>query len=248
MAVEDGVEVDRSTVVTRRELRRWSTVLLTVTAVLATASVVLHLTARGTAWHDVYSLFALSGEYNFAAYWNSALLAMVAVAACTSGLVSPSRRERWGWFVVAAVTAFMSVDEATQLHERSADLVTYNPLPTFAWVVVGAPLALGLVVVLWLATRTLDTRVRRRLALALALYLLGALVMEALSGYFWRQQRPHRSEAFGTVEEVLEMVACIYALHVIVSEWLPFRLSVRTTDGRAGARGGPPDSSPGVPR
>lgn len=41
------------------------------------------------------------------------------------------------------------------------------------------------------------------------------------------------SEAFATGEEVLEMVACMYALHVIVASWLPIRISMR--QGPSGA-------------
>lgn len=214
-------------------LRRWTAALLGITVLITSASVVLHLTARNTDWHDLYTFFAVSGEYGIAAYWNAALLALVAGAALLSGVLADARRHRWGWFAIAAVTLFMSIDEATQIHERAADLVTVNPFPTFTWVIVGIPLALLLVVVLTLATRGLEPLSRRRLGLALALYLLGALVLEALSGYFWRQQRPNVSEAFGTAEEFLEMVACIYALHVVVASWLPMRVSPRTTEGRS---------------
>lgn len=211
-------------VVDGEALRRWTTGLLAGTALLAIASVVTHFTARKTPLH---AYFSLSGEYNLPAYWNAALLGLVAAAAVASGLFTPRGAGRWGWFVVGAATLFMSVDEATQIHERTAGLVTNNPLPTFAWVVVGVPLAAALVVLLALATRAVEPSLRRRLAVALAIYLVGALVLEAFSGYFWRQLRPNVSEAFATGEEVLEMVACIYALHVIVASWLPMRISVR---------------------
>lgn len=132
--------------------------------------------------------------------------------------------------MVAAVTLFLSLDEATQLHERTADLVTHNPLPTYTWVIAGIPLAMLLVLVLWAATRTLPSVLRRRLAIALGVYLVGALGFEALSGVAWRAKRPNLAEGFGTLEEVLEMVACIYAVHVLVRSWLPLRLDVRVRE------------------
>lgn len=224
-------------VVTGAALRRWTAGLLVVTGLMVTASGIVHLTARKTAWHDLYSYLTLSGEYNLPAQWNAALLLLVSVAALVSGLLTGRGVTRWGWFVVGAVTLLMSVDEATQIHERTADLVTRNPLPTFPWVVVGVPLAVLLVTVLVLATWRLERPVRRRLGLALALYILGALVLEALSGYYWRQQRPNVSELFGTVEELLEMVACIYAAHVIVGSWLPMRITVRATEKTTGSAG-----------
>ena len=214
-------------IVDARALRLWTLTLLAVTGVLAVASVVLHLTARGTAANDLFSYFHLGSEVGLSAYWNALLLGLVAACALFSGLTAQGGARRWGWFVVAAVTLFLSVDEATRLHERTAALVTSNPLPTYTWVVAGIPLAGLMVLVLWLATRTLPPVLKRRLAVALAVYILGALGFEALSGMAWRQQRPDLSEALGTVEEVLEMVACIYAVHVLVQSWLPLRLEVR---------------------
>ena len=35
------------------------------------------------------------------------------------------------------------------------------------------------------------------------------------------------AELLGTVEEALEMVACIYAAHVVARAWLPVRVEVR---------------------
>lgn len=208
-------------------LRRWSLVLLGVTAAIVASSLTGYVVLKDTSWHELYSYVHVGAELGIAAWWNAALLVLVAVSAFVSGLLAEERRTRWGWWVVAAVTLFMSVDEATKLHERTADLVTSNPFPTFAWVVVGIPLALLLVVVLAFATSTLPRTVRRRLGLALGLYLLGALGFEALSGVVWRQQRPDLAELLGTVEEALEMVACIYAAHVVARAWLPVRIEVR---------------------
>lgn len=230
-----------------RALRRWTLTALLITSILATASVVLGQTVRGTAWNDLFSYVHLGSEQGLSAYWNALLLGLVAVCAAFSGLVSGRGRTRWGWFVVAVVTLFLSVDEATRLHERTADLVTHNPLPTYTWVVAGIPLALLMVLVLWAATRTLPPLMRRRLGLALALYIVGALGFEALSGVAWRQKRPNLAEAFGTVEEVLEMVACIYAVHILVKSWLPMRLDVRVDEGAEAGVSPPLTRRPGTP-
>lgn len=231
---------------TLRALRRWTVALLTGTALLGLASVVVHFTARRTAWHDLYSYFSLSGEFNLPAYWNAALLGLVSAAAVASGLLTPRGAGRWGWFVVGAAALFMSVDEATQIHERTAALVTVNPLPTYAWVVFAVPLAAALVLLMTLATRAVEPALRRRLALALVLYLLGALVLEALSGYFWRQLRPNVSELFATGEEMLEMTACILAVHVMVAAWLPMRISPRQVEVGRGQVTGDPGREPTV--
>lgn len=218
----------------RRQLRRWTAGALVLTLLLAAISMALHLTVRRTPWNDLFSYFHLGSEGGIPAYWNAALLALVAGSAVLSGLTSPDGPTRRGWLLVAGVTGFLSLDEATQLHERTGDLVTANPLPTFPWVVVGAPLAALLVVVLVLGARPLPAAVRGGLGTALALYVLGALGLEAVSGYYWRQQRPNASELFGTVEELLEMGACILALHVILGALTPLRV-----EARAGEEQGP---------
>lgn len=214
-------------VITERHLNRWSVGLLAVTAILAILSVVMFWTLRGGRYNDVLMYFHLGSELGAAAYWNAALLALVSAAAVLSAILSIDVAARWGWLVVGAVALFLSIDEATRLHERTAVLVTHNPFPTFAWLVVGIPSAAGLVVVLWLATRSLPSSLKRGLGTALAIYLVGALGFEALSGYFWRQERPRVSDLFGTIEEVFEMGACILAIHLIARTWLPLRLTPR---------------------
>lgn len=91
--------------------------------------------------------------------------------------------------------------------------MSHNPFPTYAWIVVAIPLSIALIGILWAATRPLPSRLKRGLGFALFLYLLGALFFEALSGVAWRAQRPNLTDAFGTIEEVLEMGACILAIH-----------------------------------
>lgn len=195
-----------------------------VTAVLVVVSTLTFHLALGTQWQALYAYFHVGSELGLAAYVNAGLLALVSVAATLSGLLALRPRIRWGWFVVGAVALFLSIDEATQLHEKTAGLVSNNPLPTYAWVVVGVPLAALLVLVLWVATRPLPAPLKRGLGVALGLYLLGALGFEAMSGYWSRQERPGISNLFATIEEALEMLACILAIHVIARGVLPLQV------------------------
>lgn len=147
--------------------------------------------------------------------------------------MTSTRAARRSWFVLAGVALLMSIDEATRIHERTVALIPNNPLRTSGWLVVGIPLAIALAVVLTLASRALPPTVRRALGIALAVYLVGAIGFEALSGYYWGLARPRVSGAFGTIEEVLEMTACIYAIHVIVRGLLPLEVTPRAIDRSA---------------
>jgi hypothetical protein len=216
--------------VTHRMLERWSAALLAVTGVLVVLNWVAFFTLRHTAYHEWFVYFSLAGELGIAAYFNAALLAFVGAVAGLSGVLSASRPVRRGWFVLAGVALLMSIDEATRLHERTVALIPGNPLRTSGWLLIGIPLAIGLVVVLYLASRSLPPTTRRALGIALAAYLVGAVGFEALSGYYWGLARPRVSGAFGTIEEVLEMTACIYAIHVIVRGLLPLHVTPRAVD------------------
>ena len=156
--------------------------MLVATGALAAVSLLMQLTLAGTRWDDLATYLDVSSEHGLAAWWNGGLLALVGAVALASAALTGSRDRRWGWAAVGAVALLMSLDEATRLHERTAYLVTSNPLPTFTWLMMGIPLAAGLVGVLTLATRMLAPQMRRWLGVALALYLLGALGLEALSG------------------------------------------------------------------
>jgi hypothetical protein len=83
-------------------------------------------------------------------------------------------------------------------------------------VVVGAPLALALVVVLWAAIRPIPIRLKRGLGVALGLYVLGALGFEAASENWLRQDREVGSTLFESIEEFLEVGACVLAIHLIL--------------------------------
>lgn len=229
--------------ITERHLNRWTCALLVVTGVLAVVGIVVFLMLRHGPYHEVFRYFHLGSDFGIAGFWNTGLLALVSAAAVISAILSPPGRVRWGWLAVGAVALYLSVDEATRLHERTAGLVSHNPLPTFAWVVVGIPLAIALVAVLWLATRPLPARLKRGLGAALAIYIIGALGFEAISGYFYGQERPRVYLLFMTVEEVFEMVACILAIHLIARTWLPLRLTPRAVGAVAPA----PDRSAALP-
>lgn len=126
-------------------------VLLAVTIVLATVSLTVVLAPQlfGTLQREWGNFFDMLKEGNLAAWWSSGLLLLAALA---HALVAAAARvvrasEAPLWVVSAGVIAGMSLDDHTQLHERSGRigraLVTYESFP-FYWLIPG--LVAGLVV------------------------------------------------------------------------------------------------------
>ena len=210
--------------ITQRHLRRWTAGAAGFSLLLVLVSFLAFLTIRDGSWNDLFTWLYVGSELSLPAYWNAALLALVGVGAALHAVVADSARLTRGWSVVAVVALLLSVDEATRVHERTAWLVSANPLPTFAWVLVGAPLAVLLVTVLWVAVRPVPGPLKRGLAVALGLYILGALGFEALSGFWLRRESATVSLVFESVEELLEMIACVLAIHLLMQSLLPLRI------------------------
>lgn len=170
------------------------------------------------------AVFDVGGEGNVAAWWNATLLLGVAALALLAMALTGSRTRtsRWSWLAVAVAVGFLSLDETVSVHERLGgpvgDWARTNAvsLPTYAWVLPGAVLALVGVVLFVRWARSLPPDLRYGLIGALALYLTGALVIEAVNGWL-KKQGASLGYLFGTsLEETLEMGACVLAIAVLV--------------------------------
>jgi len=155
----------------------------------------------------------IGGEANLPTWWNASLLFLVTTLAATAAFMAEGRRIRVSWSVIAAAAAFLSLDEAVALHERLA-----RPLAdariwavTYPWLVLGVVVALVGSAVLILAGRSLPRATANRLAIALGCYALGALGLEAFTGWI-KNHGPEILFSIGMfAEEGLEMLACIIA-------------------------------------
>lgn len=212
---------------TTRAGRAVGRLLTRITAlVLAAFLLVFTLNKFGPELSGLKQVVDIGGENNLPTWWNGLLLLAVAVAAFrASAQRGPGGRplplpQRRAWLVIAAAAGYLCLDEIVQLHERLNGPVraTGLDLPTYAWLVPGVVIALTGCVVLARAARRLPVFTRRRLGVALACYFLGAIVMEGVNGLFsGRWLDIELVFAAGTtVEEALEMSACILALTAIV--------------------------------
>lgn len=214
----------------------------------------------------------LDGEANLPATFSAAVFGLVALGLLAlAGLRRAAGQRARPVVVLAAVAAYLGLDEACELHESLAlvadRLHATAGLANFAWLVPGVALAaVGGVVVLRSAW-SLPPRLRRRLVVAGAVFLCGAVVLEYASSLFLvdlpgteelSAAQPVAYVLVNALEEGTEVVGALLALAAVLAE---LRLregggevtlvaahppSRGTAVGRTG--GSPDDPSPGGTR
>jgi hypothetical protein len=180
----------RHAVAVYRVTRRlpWPVVPVVVTLVLVAVSAVLAArqgspltTERGQlrTYLDVFD------ETNLPTWWAASLLVVAALACGAVAALSGPGVSRRRWLLLAGLTAALSVDEATVLHERLDRAVlswlSAEDFP-YLWVVPGLVLGLAVVVSVAGLTRAAPAPARRRLLLGFGLLLGSALGGEAVQG------------------------------------------------------------------
>jgi hypothetical protein len=195
--------------------------------------------------------FVLDSEQSLPAWFSS--LALAAAAATLALIACSKRRARSAfashWTALAVIFVLLSLDEMAAFHE-----MFIPPLQRFfgasgifyyAWVIP----AMVFVASMGLAYRRfvfdhLDRATRRRLLIAAAIYLVGAIGLELIEGPIDLQfgRNSLAGEAALTIEETLEMfgvVYFLYALLVYASEQIgTIHLSiVSTASARRGSAG-----------
>lgn len=201
-------------------LRRLLLTAVGIVAGLGLAIELVHAQVCTPALDAVLDLLSLSQEANVPTWWSSSLLLACAVAA---GVVAARRPAlRWHWWGMVAIAGWMSLDEATELHEHLAGLVDTSfdssGLLYFNWVIPATIIVLALALAYVPFVRALAVRTRTRLVIAAAVYITGALIMELPLGA-WTDR--HGTDGLGYalidwVEETMEMVGATLALVALV--------------------------------
>ncbi len=198
-------------------LRRRLLLAVAVVAGLGLAVELLHTRSHGELVELLVAKLSLSYEANVPTWLSSSLLLACAVAACVIARTAPAwSRHWWG---IGALAAWMSLDEAVELHEHLGGHLGTGGLLFYDWVIPAAAIVVALVLVFMPFIRALPLATRRRLVVAGAIYVAGALVMELPLGW-WTEQRGTDGLGYALidwVEETLEMVGVVLALVALVA-------------------------------
>lgn len=150
-------------------------------------------------------LFSLSYEANVPTWYASVLLFSCAALLATTARAASSDRARW--WALSAIFAYMSLDEAIEIHEYLGWLVEGDGVLYFAWVIPAAGIVAALGVAFLPFLRRLPRRTRNRFLGAGALYVGGALLMELPLGW-WVSSHGDDNLGYGLidwVEETMEL-------------------------------------------
>ncbi len=199
--------------------------LFVIVALLLAASTVVK--SFNVAWGNDYifgllRLLWVDQEGNLPTWFSSAILLLGAILAIIIARSTRGEgRPHVGWHLLAGLLLMLAIDEVAGIHEISAryaaradgfGLFPENGL-TFGWVLLAMP---PVTVACWLAARffrTLPGPVRNRLGAGLAIFLAGALGVEALTGQIvGLQPRTWLYLVFSTVEEGAEMTGVVVFL------------------------------------
>lgn len=197
-----GITIDR---------RRVVVVLLGVVALLNVANaacIALGADSEATRY------WLLSLERNPSTWFAASLLAVTGVAAFAVGL---GRADCGRWTAVAVVLGLLSFDEIATVHERLSVLPAIPGIGSRGWA--GAGLLLVVAVTLYFGRWVLDLEPPLRFALLLggAVFVLGAVGFEVLSG---NRAAGHGEDAvqlvLATIEEDLELLGPMLVLRALL--------------------------------
>ena len=159
---------------------------------------------------------SLSYEHNVPTWFASSLLFACALAA--GAIARGAARWRRHWWGMAAVFAYASLDEAAELHEHLGGHFGAGGLLYFDWVI-PAVAVLGVLAALYLPfVRALPAATRRRLIVAGAIYIGGAVGMELPLGW-WVERAGSDGLGYALidwVEETLEMIGASLTIVALV--------------------------------
>lgn len=177
-------------------------------------------------------------EANVPTWASAALLLVSALVAWGVGVAARRTGAAWHrhWTVLAVVFGYLSLDEATGLHERTTRLaaeVVDPGLLNVGWVLVPSVFAVAYIRFL----RGLPLRTRRLLVVAGALYVGGAVGMDVLGGLFADR---HTVDSLpyvlsSNVEELLEMLGVAVFLYAIAGVQSPGGVDAERRDVGIGA-------------
>jgi len=178
----------------------------------------------GDSWmHDTYvSLFSVRNEGKIPTWYSACTLLFSSILLVTIAFAKRVNRDRYflHWIGLAIIFLFMSLDEATEIHEMTGhpfqSALNTKGFLYFAWVIpaIAFLMIFGLVYLRFLID--LPPKTRNLFLIAGIVYISGVLGMEMVGANHWYRYGENLTYGImATVEEILEMsgiLVFIYAL------------------------------------
>lgn len=147
----------------------------------------------GRPFAGLTELFDVDQEGNLPAMFNALLFFFGALCFFFIGRAEKDSKERRPWYLMAFVFTFLGFDEGSQIHEKFF-LLTHRVMEFmgiadvqtgwlyYAWYIPYGIAALGLLAILFPWLKRISAKLRLGLLVSGAVYLFGAIFMEAWSG------------------------------------------------------------------
>lgn len=202
--------------------------LLVAGAVVAAAGLaveLIHLGSHAPAVETAVGLLSLSYESNVPTWYASSLLLLAAFALAAIAVDVAARGGAWRrhWWGLALGFAFMSLDEAIELHEHLGGVfgLDLGGVLYFDWVIPAAVVVLAVAALYLPFLRALPPGRRRGFVLAGAIYVGGAVAFELPLGW-WTERAGTDGAGYALIdwcEETLELTGVSLFLLALLERW-----------------------------
>lgn len=152
-------------------------------------------------------------EYNLPSWYSTLLIAAAAALLALIARIHHAKQDRfrWRWTGLSIVFFYLSLDEATALHERFTEPLRIafqtETYLYFAWGIVGAIFVLVMGALYFQFLRALPKQTRNRILIAALVYVGGALVIDAISAFWFQDESATLFyNVLGAGEEFCEML------------------------------------------
>ena len=209
-------------------------------------SIIATLLKASGARHPEYLLGALNLDYELTlpAWFTSKLLFIAALLLCTIAVTNRTRRFQKRWWFLALVFMTLSVDEHIALHEhlgaRLHGMVMKSGAFAFgAWVAGAIPVLAVMVIAYWRFVEALPPTIRLFSISAAACYVMGAVGMEMVAGW-WVEYHGTGNMLFAIlvcIEETLEITGVCLWIHALSLYLVELDCSLRFVRAKAAHSG-----------
>ena len=213
-------------------------VLTAILLLMHLASYFVQPFVSSTVGQSLDSLFNLSRENNFPSYFSAFLLMMAALLFYITHKTVKQQSSKWKlhWWLLSLIMAFLSIDEAVQLHERLATIggkIFAQPdisFLSFAWVIPYTILFLIVGTYFLPFVLALNKRTRKLFIIAGVFYVGGALGFEFLEGHeVHRNGHTFTYWLMVTIEEVMEMTGVIILIYALLDYLKQLQSTIKIT-------------------